>query len=95
MAESIRAGHDDSRRHIVHASICAESWEAWEEYCRTIGVSITAAIDALGHEMRALLDSGAPYEGLGDPGRNAIAGAREIDANRRRRAHSSKLEPTF
>lgn len=68
--------HDDQAvRKQIHVKVCPASWHGWDRFARKQGVTLAALIDAIGHQL-----GDAEIDGV------EVEGAREIDANRRRRA---------
>jgi len=79
-------GHDDSRKKVIHATICAPGAESLRAFCVSHGVTITAFIDGLGHVLTGHSDdSTAELEKNMPTLLNALGLARHIDADRRSR----------
>ncbi len=80
------SGHDDKRRKVVHANICAPAAESLRAFCISHGVTVTAFLDGLGHALDGLQD--APLDDIAEaaPGvALALITARQVDAERRTR----------
>lgn len=70
------------QRKVIHCRVSPEAHDAWRTFTDRYGVSLTALLEAIAHEMVQLLESGdmEPVEEA------IIADARRIDQERRRRS---------
>lgn len=79
------SGHDDTRRKVVHATICAPAAETLRAFCIGHGVTVTAFLDGLGHVLAGSSETPAVMA--------ALEYARIIDADRRNRERPSSCGP--
>lgn len=68
----------------LNASLSREAYEGWKSFADAHGLTVAALLEALGLQMVAGADT--PDEGLCPEGQAAIAVARRIAAQRRRRS---------
>jgi hypothetical protein len=79
-------GHDDTKRKVVHATLCAPAAEMLRAFCIGHGVTTTAFLDALGHVVADLQDDSLHDLLETAPSLAAsLVHARAIDAERRSR----------
>ena len=87
-------GHDDTKRKVVHATICAPAAEQLRAFCMGHGVTVTAFLDGMGHVLADMehdsldkLIEKAPSVAA------ALIHARAIDAGRRNREPGASSAP--
>lgn len=79
-------GHDDDRRKVIHATICAPAADELRAFCVGHGITVTAFLDGLGHTLKEL--QSASMEDLIENSpivASSLLFARTIDAGRRNR----------
>lgn len=78
--------HDDEKRKVVHATVCAPAAESLRAFCISHGVTVTAFLDGLGHVVCPHRDDTLPQLDEIMPSlAAALRLARKIDADRRSR----------
>ena len=79
-------GHDDAKKKVVHATVCAPAAETLRAFCVYHGTTITAFLDGLGHALAPLVDAPMDQLRAAAPAlAEALATARQVDAVRRTR----------
>lgn len=80
------SGHDDSKKKVVHATVCAPAAESLRAFCMAHGTTVTAFLDGLGHAVCPWLH--APMSAMDEAAptlAEALRLARQVDGDRRSR----------
>lgn len=82
----MNAGHDDEKRKVIHATVCAPAADELRAFCIGHGVTVTAFLDGLGHVVADLQHASMEELITTAPSlAAALVLARSIDAARRSR----------
>lgn len=88
--------HDDDRKKVVHAAICAPGAEMLRAFCMSHGVTTTAFLDGLSHALGGFVDVSLSDLKQQTPVlAAALTAARQIDARRRSREPAPPPQQTL
>ncbi len=84
LVAAVEVEHPDPR-HALNVTLCADARLGFDEASVAHGMSITALLDATGHQWRVLASYGlSELEELDPPLAAIVRAARQLDAERRR-----------